>query len=452
MKPYYVKPKNHISIRPMFIVLLGFLAVMFIGSFLLALPCSNKSGEWQSFTDMFFTSASAVCVTGLIVRSTACSFTGFGQAVILLLIQVGGLGIMTLATLVFMLIRKRITLKDRLALQEVLGQDHIKGIVRLVRNIALMTVIIEATGTILLLPFLCVKNGAIGIWQAVFTSVSAFCNAGFDINGTTDSPYASLTGYTDNPCVLLIVSLLIILGGLGFTVITDILNCKFRFKRYRPHTKTVLISTAVLLVTGTFFFLASEFNSQAFAKLNGAEKFLNSIFQSVTARTAGFNSIDQTKLSQAGKIFTVILMFIGAAPGGTGGGIKVTTLTVLILMGWSGLRGNDDIIIGKNRITFKTGMRAVTVIMLAIAFIMAGTLIITISDTSLTGKVLFNTVSAFTNTGLSVDDISILSYPAKYTFTVLMLIGRLGPLSMGMMFGKQAKSGLKFPPANIMIG
>ncbi len=314
---------------------------------MLTLPVSNKNGEWLRFIDALFTSASAVCVTGLTVRSTAVDFSAFGQVVLLLLIQVGGLGIMTLATLVFMLIGKRITLRDRVALQEALGQDHIKGIVRLVRNIVIMTAVIECAGAVLLLPFFCVKNGAIGIWQAVFVSVSAFCNAGFDILGTASSPYASLTEFNGNAGVLLTVGALIILGGLGFTVINDILNNKFRFGRYSLHTKIVLVATLILILFGTLFFICSEYLSAAYDGLNFGQKLLNSIFQSVTARTAGFNAIDQNSMSQPGIILTCILMFIGASPGGTGGGIKTTTFAVIVLMAFAGLRNSrhhcDDV-------------------------------------------------------------------------------------------------------------
>ncbi len=435
------------------IVLIGFVLIILVGAFFLCLPVSNKDGNWLDFVDALFTSASAVCVTGLVVRPTAVYFSGFGQAVLLLLIQVGGLGFMTLATLIFILIKKRITLKNRIAIQEALGTEHINGVVRLVRNIAIMTGVIELSGIALLLPFMCVENGAIGIWQSVFLSVSAFCNAGFDILGTPDMPYASLIRFNSNPFVLLIIGALIILGGLGFNVITDILACKFRFRRYKMHTKIVLVVTAVLLVFGAFFFLGSEFHSAAFDGMNGGEKLLNSVFQSVTARTAGFNTVDQNALSSQGKAVTCVLMFIGASPGGTGGGIKTSTFAVIILMGVAGLQGKDEIGIDMHTVKAKTGLRAVAVVFIAFIFIMLGTLAITFIDSELgSGDVLFEAISAFGTVGLSIGITPLFSPPSQIILILLMLVGRLGALSIGLIFAKRENSSFKFPTTDIMIG
>lgn len=438
----------------MMVVLLGFLVVMFVGAFFLALPVSNTNGNWLSFTHAVFWAMNGVCGTGLVVSPTALTFTGFGQAVLLLLIQFGGLGFMTMATFVFIIIRKKITLKDRIAIQEALGQDQIKGVVRLVRNIMIMTFVIELAGAALLTPFFCVKNGAIGVWQALFTSVSAFCNAGFDILGTPANPYGSLAAYNKNAGIILIVALIAILGSFGFPVIDDVLKCKFKFKRYRFHTKAVLIVSLSIMTIGTFYFFASEFDSAAMNGLNGGQKLLNSMFQSVTASsTAGYSSLDQTLLSPSGKVLSAMIMFIGSSPCSTGGGIKTTTFAVLLLMGFSGLRGKDEIVIAKRSISFKTGMRAVAVLILGSLLILTGVSIISATDNiSPVGYLLYDTISAFTTTGLSMGIVPTLSSPALYVLAVVMFIGRLGPLSIGLMFGKQAKSGLKFPPANIMIG
>ncbi len=400
----------------MLIVLLGFLAVMFVGAFFLALPVSNTDGKWMPFTYAVFWAMNGVCGTGLVVQPTALSFTGFGQGVLFLLIQFGGLGFMTIATFVFIIIRKRITLKDRIAIQEALGQDQIKGVVRLVRNIIIMTLIIEFVGAAALTPFFCVKNGSVGVWQALFTSVSAF--------------------------------------SFGFPVIDDILKCRFRYKRYRLHTKVVLAVSLSIMTFGTFFFLISEFNSAATAGMTGGEKLLNSLFQSVTASsTAGYSSLDQTKLSSSGMVLSAVIMLIGSSPCSTGGGIKTTTFAVLVLMGWSGLRNKDEIVIGKNSISFKTGLRAVAVLMLGSALILTGVCIIGATDNvSPVGYMLYDTISAFTTTGLSMGIVPSLSDAALYVLAVVMFIGRLGPLSIGMMFGSPDRTGIKFPPANIMIG
>lgn len=450
--------KKRVQIRSPLIVFLGFLAVMFVGAFFMSLPISNTDGKWAPFTHSIFWAMNGVCGTGLIVKPTSLSLTWFGQIVLLLLIQFGGLGFMTLATFVFILIRRKITFKDRIAIQEALGESQTKGIVRLVRNIIIMTAVIEAAGTLMLIPFFCVKNGAIGIWQALFNSVSAFCNAGFDVMGTTANPYGSLSDYSGNAGVLIIIALLSILGAFGFTVINDILRCKFRFKRYRLHTKLVLLITPILMVSGTFFFLASEWSSPAFEGMNGGQKLLNSMFQSVMASsTAGFSSIDQTKLSPTGVIFTCILMFIGSSPGGTGGGIKTTTFALLFWMGISGLRGKDEIVMFKHSINIKTGFRALSVAALALIVIFVGALIISATDPYLLLKdVFFETMTAFTTTGLSMGSTTTMnpyiSNAALYVLSVVMFIGRLGPLSVGMIFAKQDRSTLKYPSANLMIG
>ncbi len=438
----------------MLVVLLGFLVVMLVGAFLLALPISNPDGKWLSVTHAIFWAMNGVCGTGLVVAPTALSFSWFGQIVLLLLIQFGGLGFMTLATFVFILIGKRITFKDRLAIQEALGENHMKGVVRLVRNIIIMTAIIEAVGTILLIPFFCVRNGAIGVWQALFNSISAFCNAGFDVCGTAANPFGSLSDYRGNVGILVIIAALSILGAFGFTVINDVLKCKFRFRRYRLHTKIVLCMTPILMLFGMFFILASEWNSPAFAGMNGGQKLLNSMFQAVMASsTAGFSSIDQTAMSSSGKILTCILMFIGSSPGSTGGGIKTTTFALLVLMGAAGLRGKDDVIVAKRTIEMKTCLRAVAVTVLATAVIFTGFLLIGATDGDIpTGYVFFETMTAFTTTGLSMSLPPILSPYALYTLAVVMFIGRLGPLSVGMIFARQDRSSLKFPTANIMIG
>lgn len=448
------KNKKRFRMRPMIIVLLGFLVVMFVGAFFLALPISNTDGKWMRFTHAVFWAMNGVCGTGLVVTPTSLTFTGFGQAVLLLLIQFGGLGFMTMATFVFIIIRKKITLKDRVAIQEALGQDQMKGVVRLVRNIMIMTFVIEIVGAAMLTPFFCVRNGAIGVWQSLFTSVSAFCNAGFDILGRVGNEYGSLTDYNRNYGIISIVALIAILGSFGFPVIDDILKCKFRFKRYRLHTKVVLVVSLSIMTVGMFYFFASEYNSAAMAGMNGGEKLLNSMFQSVTASsTAGYSSVDQTKLSPSGMLLSAIIMFIGSSPCSTGGGIKTTTFAVIALMAWSGLRGKEDIEIGMHRISIKNGLKAVAVLLLGAALILMGVAIIGATDgISPVGYMLYDTVSAFTTTGLSMGIVPSLSDAALYVLAVVMFIGRLGPLSFGLMFIKQKKSGIKYPPANIMIG
>ena len=250
----------------------------------------------------------------------------------------------------------------------------------------------------------------------------------------------------------MVISLLAILGAFGFPVINDILKNKFRWRRYQLHTKIVLIMTAAIMVFGTFFFLASEFNSRAFSGMSGGRKLLNSMFQSIMASsTAGFSSVDQTLLSSTGKTFTCIMMFVGASPCSTGGGIKTTTFALLILMGVSGLRGKDELVVGKRTINIKNGMRAVAVTLVAAACVLTGVLIITAPAVP-TGYDFFEAITAFTTTGLSMGLSPTYSDAALYVLTVLMIIGRLGPLSIGMIFTKRDTCTIKYPTANIMIG
>lgn len=447
------KFKKRLRMRPMLVVVLGFLVVRAVGAFLLALPISNTDGKWMDPTDALFWAMNGVCGTGLIVSPTALSFTGFGQAVLFLLIQFGGLGFMTIATFVFIIIRKKITLKDRVAIQEALGQDQMKGVVRLVRNIIIMTGVIEFAGAAALTPFFCVRNGAIGVWQALFTSVSAFCNAGFDNLGRIGNEYGSLTDYNGNYGIITIVAFIAILGSFGFPVIDDVLRCRFRYKKYRFHTKAVLIVSLSIMTFGTLFLFASEYNSGATAGMNFGEKLLNSMFQAVTASTtAGFATIDQTKMSTAGKILSAVTMFIGSSPCSTGGGIKTTTFAVIVLIGVSSLRNKDEITVGMHRISIKNGMRAVAVLLLGSVLILTGSSIIGATDFQPLGYILYDTISAFTTCGLSMGIVPELSKAALYVLGVVMFIGRLGPLSIGLMLSKKDKSGLKFPPANIMIG
>lgn len=457
--------KKRFNMPPMLIVLLGFLVVMLVGAFLLALPISNVDGKWLSITRAIFWATNGVCGTGLVVSSPSVSFTGFGQAILFILIQFGGLGFMTFATFVFILIRKRITLRDRIAIQESLGQDHMKGVVRLVRNIAIMTGAIELAGALLLIPFFVVQNGAYGVWQAFFNSVSAFCNAGFDVMGTPENPFCSLMGYRGSPGVLFIIATLSILGAFGFPAINDVVKNKFRWRKYQLHTKIVLIVQLALMLFGTLFFLASEFNSVATHGMNGGEKLLNSLFQAVMASsTAGFSSMSQADMSTTGRVFTCVLMFIGASPCSTGGGIKTSTFAVLIILAITGLRGKDELTVAKRNIPIKTGLRAVTVVVLASLCVLVAVLTISATDPNITdlvgninvkndvGVYFFEVITAFTTTGLSTGTAPHFSAAALYVLAIIMLIGRIGPMSVGMIFVKTDNSSIKYPNANIMIG
>lgn len=452
-KPNNTARKKQFRVRPMVLVLLGFLCVILIGSFILSTPAANSNGKWLSYVDALFTSTSAVCVTGLVVVPTVPTFSVFGQVVLLILIQFGGLGFMTITTLIFILVGKRITLKNRVALLEILGEDQMRGIVRLVRNIAIMTGIIEGAGALLLMCFIIPQNGAIGIWQSIFTSVSAFCNAGFDIFGTAADPFVSLTGFVKNPGVLLIVSLLITLGGLGFTVINDLIRQRFIWRKLRFHSKLVLITSTSLFLFGTFFFFGSEYENFYESGITGGYAFLNALFQSVTARTAGFNAVNQASLSNAGTILTIVLMFIGASPGGTGGGIKTTTFAILTLSIISALRDKEDITIARQTIAMRTVLKTVGILFLALIVIFIATLIVSLSmpDVMLTHLV-FEVISAFGTVGLSQGVTSTLTTTSKFVLMIVMLVGRLGVVSFGMLRSRESTVKIKYPNANPMVG
>ena len=454
-----MKKKLKIKISVWQFLALGYLAVILFGSILLILPFATQEGQTTDYLNALFTAISATCVTGLSPYDTGAHWSLFGQIVILILIQTGGLGFMTFVSTVFRLLKGRMGMYERKAFMASAGSGKYYGLGKMIKRIFIGTALFEFLGAVILcFRFVGDFGWADGIYFSVWHSVSAFCNAGFDVCGTSSNPYGSLSDYNGNAGVLLIISLLSILGAFGFTVINDILRNKFRFKRYRLHTKLVLLITPILMLSGTFFFLASEWNADATAGMNGGQKLLNSLFQSVMASsTAGFSSLDQTKLSPAGVIYTCILMFIGSSPGGTGGGIKTTTFALLFWMAVSGLRGKEEIIMFKHSINIKTGLRAIAVAALALIVVFTGALIISASDSYLLIKdVFFETLTAFTTTGLSMGSTTTLnpniSNTALYVLSVVMFIGRLGPLSVGMIFAKQDRSTLKYPASSLMIG
>ena len=307
------------------IVILGFAIIIFFGTTLLMLPISSRSGEAASFSDAIFTATSATCVTGLVVRDTASGWTAFGQIVILTMIQLGGLGVV-LASASFALISgKRISLGERSMLQSTFAAPKVEGMVRMVKFIIKVTLITELVGAVAMMPTLCGEYGIRGVWLAVFLSISAFCNAGFDILGTPESPYVSLTSFADNPSIVIVISLLIVLGGIGFFTWDDIVTNRGRFKRYSMQSKVILSTTAMLIVIPALYFFVFEYET-----LPASERTLASLFHSVTTRTAGFNVEDLSTLTEPSQAFTIILMLIGGSPGSTAGGIKTTTFTVLL--------------------------------------------------------------------------------------------------------------------------
>ena len=291
------------------IILLGFAGVILLGAFLLALPISSKTHEWTSFIDALFTSTSAVCVTGLIVFDTATHWTIFGQVVILLLIQIGGMGVVTIAVSLAVISGKKIGLFSRETMKNAISAPNVSGIVRLTGFIIKGIFLIELIGALVMMPVFCIDYGAEGIWLSIFHSVSAFCNAGFDIMGTKSGEFTSITHYSAQPVINITIMLLIIIGGIGFLVWEDVCKHKWRIKEYRTQSKVVLIVTAVLIVLPAIYFFFFEFSDMPVGK-----RILASLFQSVTPRTAGFNTVDLTAISDTGLYLMIILMLIGGSP------------------------------------------------------------------------------------------------------------------------------------------
>ena len=305
-------------------MILGFAGVILLGALVLMLPIATASHTWTPFHEALFTSTSAVCVTGLVVQDTGSYWSGFGQTVILLLIQIGGLGVITAAVTFLMLSGRNISLKERSAMQDAISAPVVGGIVRLTRFILKGTFFVELVGALALLPAFCRDYGLRGVWMAIFHSVSAFCNAGFDILGRADTLYPSLTAYISDPLVNIVIMLLIVVGGIGFLTWDDVCTHRLHLRRYRMQSKVILSATAILIALPALLFFLTDF-----AELPAGQRVLASLFQAVTPRTAGYNTADLTKMSDTSQAVTILLMLTGGAPGSTAGGMKVTTLAVL---------------------------------------------------------------------------------------------------------------------------
>ena len=356
MKKIVKRVSNIVNkMEPTQIMVIGFAIVILIGAILLSMPISTQNGESIGFLDALFTSTSAVCVTGLIAVDTSTYWSFFGQLIIITLIQIGGLGFMTVTTLFSLIIKKRINLKERLLIQESLNQIDLSGLVKLTRYILLTTFFIEGTGALLLSTVFIPQFGILnGIWYSIFHAISAFCNAGFDLMGVVSGPFSSLTYYVNNFTITITISLLIILGGIGFPVILDVIRNK-KLSKLTIHSKVVLFSTIVLIAFGMLFILLLEYNNpNTLGKLGFGGKILASLFQSITIRTAGFNTIDLAAMRESSIFVMIILMFIGASPASTGGGIKTTTIATLILTVKSFILEKQDIEVCKRRISETT--------------------------------------------------------------------------------------------------
>lgn len=407
------------------VILLGFAGVILLGALLLMLPISSAERVITPFNEALFTSTSAVCVTGLVVKDTGSYWSAFGQAVIITLIQIGGLGVVTIAASFSMLAGRRISLMQRSTMQDAISAPKVGGIVKLTKFIITGTFIIEAVGAISMMPVFCKNFGAKGIWMSVFHSISAFCNAGFDILGTEGNQFCSLTPYTSNPVINITVMLLIVIGGIGFLTWDDICNNKFKIKKYSMQSKIILLTSLILILLPAIYFFIFDYSDYSIGN-----RLLASLFQSVTTRTAGFNTTDLTKLTRPSQAIMIFLMLVGGSPGSTAGGLKTTTMAVLILNAFACFKRKENVCAFGRRIDDSVIKNAATIVMMYITlFFIGGVSICTIEKLPLVAS-LFETASAIGTVGLTLGITPKLSLASQIILIILMYLGRVGGLTL----------------------
>ncbi len=436
------------------IIAVGYLTVILTGTLFLLLPAATRAGERTGVLTALFTATSATCVTGLVVVDTATHWTAFGQMVILLMIQIGGLGFMTLGVLLALILRKRISLRTRGILQESMNYMQLGGVVRLVKITFWGTFLFEGCGAVLLAArFIPVFGIAKGILYGIFHSVSAFCNAGFDLMGGYSGKYSSFVEFHGDILINFVLMALIILGGIGFFVWSDLKKNGCRWKRYMLHTKITLFTTVLLLVAGTVLYFLFE-NDNLLAGMSGKDKFLAALFSSVTARTAGFNTIDTGGLTGASKLLTMLLMFIGGSPGSTAGGIKTVTALVLVAYVWSNLRESKGVNMFQRRLDDDVIRKASNVVVLSMLMAVISVIFICFIQPYLPVEdVMFEVFSAIGTVGMSTGLTRDLSTASRIVIILLMYCGRIGSMSFALSFTERKKvAPVQFPVEKIMIG
>ena len=407
------------------IIVLGFLGAILLGALLLMLPFSTADGKGATFTDALFTATSATCVTGLIVQDTATYWSYFGQAVILIMIQIGGMGVVTIAVAISVASGKKIGLMQRSTMQEAISAPQMGGIVKLTRFILTTTAIIEGLGAVVMAPVFIKEFGfPKGIWYAVFHSVSAFCNAGFDLMGAKQK-YSSLTYFIDHPLINITIMMLIIVGGIGFLVWQDVKINKFHLRKYRMQSKLVLITSAILIVLPAISFFVSDFSGMPLKT-----RIFSSLFQSVTTRTAGFNTVDLSHLKSGNTAVMIVLMLIGGSPGSTAGGMKTTTLAVLILTAVSVFRRKEHTNFAGRSIADSVMRNAIAIVTMYVSLFLAGGVAITIIEKLPMMTCMFETASAIGTVGLTLGITPNLGPVSRVILIFLMYIGRVGGLTL----------------------
>ena len=430
------------------LIILGFAGVILLGTVLLMLPVSSSEQVLTPFHEALFTATSAVCVTGLVVKDTGSYWSLTGQAIILVLIQIGGLGVVTVAASVSLLSGKKISLMQRSTMQDAMSAPKVGGIVRLTRFILKGTFLIEAAGVLLLLPVFISDYGLKGIWLSVFHSVSAFCNAGFDILGTAAHAFPSLTGYSGNALINIVIMLLIIIGGIGFLTWDDIYTNKLNFKRYRMQSKIILMTTTCLILLPAVFFFTCDLKNWPMGK-----RLLAAVFQSVTTRTAGFNTINISEMSEASKAVMILLMLIGGSPGSTAGGMKTTTLTVLILNAIATFRSQENAGAFGRRLEYHVIKNAATIAMLYFTLFFCGGIAISVYEGMPLLNCLYEAASAVGTVGLTLGITPELHIFSQVVLTILMYLGRVGGLTLiYAVFSGRNKGNAKLPLEKITVG
>lgn len=445
------RPKNLSTTR---IVALVFAVIILLGAVLLSLPAASRSGVSCGFRPALFTATSATCVTGLALYDTWTQWSGFGQTVIICLIQLGGLGFMSAATLVVFILRRKVGLKQRMVMAQALSLNDMDGVVRLQKWVIFGSVTVEAVGALILtLRFLPEYGFGTALKWGVFHSISAFCNAGFDIFGCI-TPGASLMEFNSDPVVLLTIGALIAVGGLGFLVWEEVVTLR-RFSRLSVYARLVLVTTVVLLAFGTVAFAVLEWNNpDTIGSMNVADKWLNSFFQSVTTRTAGFFSYDQAGLTDAGKGMTIAMMLVGGSSGSTAGGVKTVTMVVLLLFIWARARGKSNVCVYRRTIPQKQVLDAMTIVAILVGLSVFGAIFISATSSVAFTDGLYESVSALATVGLTAGATGKLSVAAQFLIILYMYFGRVGVLtiSLGFLMGDEAEERFRYAQTNLLIG
>lgn len=453
-----MKRRKNLRLSSTHIILISFLAAILVGTVLLMLPISSASGKAASFEDALFTATTACCVTGLVVEPTVSYFSSFGHIVILLLIQIGGLGIITVMAGITVAVNKKMGLSDRYLLQDAFNLSSLSGVVGFLKKVLKGTFVIEGIGALLYMLVFVPKFGLKGVWISVFTSVSAFCNAGIDIIADN-----SLCDYADNPIVILVTSALIILGGIGYIVWWDIIRVvkerKLKkgnwFRRITLHSKISLVSTVVLLFAGTLLFLALEYdNANTLGTLSFPQKLMAAFFQSVTTRTAGFAAIPQESFTNASAIVSLLLMFIGGSPVGTAGGIKTVTFTVLLATAVSAVKNKNDVTMFGRTLSREAVRKALAVCFTSFSIVFISSVLLCAATGASVLDVLYECVSACATVGLTRGITPTLGVLGKLIITATMYFGRVGPISLAIAFNvkKESQNIIKNPVEDISVG